>query len=62
MAEQTVATHNNTFIVRPNRLGGCYILRYVIACIIPMFVSIYTVIFDRNFSGGIAAIAAGGKR
>lgn len=27
MAEQTVATHNHTFILRPNRQGGCYISR-----------------------------------
>jgi hypothetical protein len=24
MAEQTVTSHNNTFILCPNRLGGCY--------------------------------------
>jgi hypothetical protein len=44
---------------RPNILN---ILRFVIACTVPIFVSIYTVTFDRNFSEGIAAIAAGGKR
>jgi len=25
MAEQTIAGYDNTFSLRPNRLGGCYI-------------------------------------
>ncbi len=30
MVEQTIAGHQHTFSVRPNRLGGCYTLQDVV--------------------------------